>query len=59
MEVPVDIVLEWMASNGKDIPPGYEVGPDGALRVSNTSEVSIRFKMYTDLLNNGQIILSL
>jgi hypothetical protein len=38
-EVPVDIVLKWMASNGKDIPPGYEVGADGALRVSNASEV--------------------
>jgi hypothetical protein len=39
VEVPVDIVLEWMASDGKKIPPGYEVGPDGALRVSsNESE---------------------
>jgi len=38
VEVPVDIVLEWMASDGKKIPPGYEVGPDGALRASNASE---------------------
>ena len=38
VEVPVDIVLDWMASDGKEIPPGYEVGPDGALRISNASE---------------------
>jgi len=38
VEVPVDIVLEWMASDGKNIPPEYETGPDGALKVSNASE---------------------
>jgi hypothetical protein len=39
VEVPVEIVLDWMASDGKTIPPGYEIGPDGALRASNASEV--------------------
>ena len=38
LEVPVDIVLEWMHSGGKVIPDGYIIGPDGALRAHNASE---------------------
>ena len=37
-EVPVDVVLEWMAFGGKVILPQYKVRLDGTLTLSNTSE---------------------
>jgi len=38
-----------MASDRENIPPGYEVDPDSALRVSNASE---EYEEFEELIDN-------